>query len=678
MMPIAESGRPFLDYSLSTLADAGWTDVLLVVAPDHGRIRDYYTRIAPPRRLILSFAVQAEPRGTADALLAAEAVDGRRPLPRRQRRQLVSGVGAARACDDGRRRHVALCEGRTRRAQQHSARTDPRVRALPPGGGWVARLDCREAGRAGSGTDDLVSMNCWLMPPGIFEACRSISPSARGELEIADAVTWLDARAARALPRSIVSPGRRARPLAAERRRVGRRARSPGWTRLHDDSRSAGLGRAQARRSGSKNGAPRRGRSRPSTSAGRAGDRRASTTCRAASRSWASTPTTQEAAACCVRPSEASWSRRDRATTTRVDGRRRRAGGRRVVRADPHQPARTHWQTYPCTVVRRIARELRRLRSRASTSPSAATCRAPRASAARRRSSSPCFVAWPTGTASTRGPSGERRCTRPRTSPRISARSRTVDRSARWQATPVSARWAAARTTRPSSARSRDGSSTYRFSPVTREAEVALADRVFVVAASGITASKASETRDRVQPAVRTLATLEQPVVAAHRRRADLARARDRRGSAVPSNDCGRSSAPRPTPRFPRTSFAIGSNSSCSKPRRSCPKQPRRSRHGTSSASATLVDESQRAAERWLDNQIHETMTLASEARRLGADAASAFGAGFGGSVWALVAAPDAERFTTRLARRVHRGLPGPGAVVPSSSPRRRSGAARL
>jgi glucose-1-phosphate thymidylyltransferase len=38
---------------------------------------------------------------------------------------------------------------------------------------------------------DFVSMNCWLMPPDVFEACRRIRPSVRGELEIADAVTWL-------------------------------------------------------------------------------------------------------------------------------------------------------------------------------------------------------------------------------------------------------------------------------------------------------------------------------------------------------------------------------------------------------------------------------------------------------------------------------------------------------
>ena len=58
-----------------------------------------------------------------------------------------------------------------------------------------------------------------------------------------------------------------------------------------------------------------------------------------------------------------------------------------------------------------------------------------------------------------------------------------------------------------------------------------------------------------------------------------------------------------------------------------------------------LVDRSQRAAERLLGNQVPETVFLAAAARRLGAAAASAFGAGFGGSVWALVEAVGAEDF---------------------------------
>jgi galactokinase len=58
-----------------------------------------------------------------------------------------------------------------------------------------------------------------------------------------------------------------------------------------------------------------------------------------------------------------------------------------------------------------------------------------------------------------------------------------------------------------------------------------------------------------------------------------------------------------------------------------------------------LVDRSQRAVEEWLGNQVPETVCLAREARRLGAVAASAFGAGFGGSVWALVPERDAAAF---------------------------------
>lgn len=58
---------------------------------------------------------------------------------------------------------------------------------------------------------------------------------------------------------------------------------------------------------------------------------------------------------------------------------------------------------------------------------------------------------------------------------------------------------------------------------------------------------------------------------------------------------------------------------------------------GDVSGIGPLVDRSQSGAETGLGNQIPETVHLQRSARRLGAVAASAFGAGFGGSVWALV-----------------------------------------
>jgi galactokinase len=65
-------------------------------------------------------------------------------------------------------------------------------------------------------------------------------------------------------------------------------------------------------------------------------------------------------------------------------------------------------------------------------------------------------------------------------------------------------------------------------------------------------------------------------------------------------------------------------------------------------AFGALADRSQRGAELLLRNQIPETITLARLARSDGARAASAFGAGFGGSVWALVDEGDADAFAAR------------------------------
>jgi galactokinase len=63
---------------------------------------------------------------------------------------------------------------------------------------------------------------------------------------------------------------------------------------------------------------------------------------------------------------------------------------------------------------------------------------------------------------------------------------------------------------------------------------------------------------------------------------------------------------------------------------------------------ADLASASQRDADVLLRNQIDETNALADLARRSGAFAASAFGAGFGGSVWALTGRREADAFGHR------------------------------
>ena len=71
-----------------------------------------------------------------------------------------------------------------------------------------------------------------------------------------------------------------------------------------------------------------------------------------------------------------------------------------------------------------------------------------------------------------------------------------------------------------------------------------------------------------------------------------------------------------------------------------------------------IVDRSQRAAEGLLRNQVPETIELARSARLLGAHAASAFGAGFGGSVWALVSRRECESFLERWQKSYRKRFP--------------------
>lgn len=79
---------------------------------------------------------------------------------------------------------------------------------------------------------------------------------------------------------------------------------------------------------------------------------------------------------------------------------------------------------------------------------------------------------------------------------------------------------------------------------------------------------------------------------------------------------------------------------------------------GDLGAFSDIVRRSQERAERLLANQTPETIELARSATELGAVAASAFGAGFGGSVWALVSTAYEEEFLRRWERNYRARFP--------------------
>lgn len=186
-------GGPFLDYVLSALADAGCLDVCLVIGPDQDVVRDYYTRDRRPERVRVSFAVQAEPRGTADAVLAAERFAGREHfLVLNGDNYYPVGVLKALAALDGPGLPAFEAASLVRESNIDRERLQgyALLRIAPNGDleDIVEKPDPR-AFDAMDG-DVYVSMNCWRFGPSIFEACRAIVPSPRGELELPDAVRY--------------------------------------------------------------------------------------------------------------------------------------------------------------------------------------------------------------------------------------------------------------------------------------------------------------------------------------------------------------------------------------------------------------------------------------------------------------------------------------------------------
>jgi glucose-1-phosphate thymidylyltransferase len=188
MIPI---GRPFLDYLLSGLADAGLREVCLVVGPEHGAVRHYYGGASPPTRVRIAFAVQAEPLGTADAVAAAADVVGSReflvlnsdnyyPVEAYRALAALDGPGLVAFERDTMIRDGNVPADRVRQFAIVRIAGDQSLLDI------IEKPD--EAALAACGNDVYLSMNCWRFDSSVLEACRRVPLSARGERELTDAV----------------------------------------------------------------------------------------------------------------------------------------------------------------------------------------------------------------------------------------------------------------------------------------------------------------------------------------------------------------------------------------------------------------------------------------------------------------------------------------------------------
>jgi galactokinase len=181
--------------------------------------------------------------------------------------------------------------------------------------------------------------------------------------------------------------------------------------------------------------------------------------------------------------------------------------------------------------------------------------------------------------------------------------------------------------------------SAYSYLPVLNHGDAAMPrDWCFVVAASGAEADKAGAAREQYNRASRATRTLLDRWHArfggAHRH---LAAALAAQPQAISGFADGLGSG---SELFRRLTHFIGEDGRV-------PEALEAFQHADRKRLGRLAGMSQDHAETLLGNQIPETVALAHLARVSGAFAASSFGAGFGGSVWALIDAGDAARFAT-------------------------------
>src|SRR5262245_36674970 len=190
MIPL--NGRPFLDYILGSLADAGIRQVALVVAPDHQALRDYYLA-SPPERIRLDYVVQQQPVGTADAVRSAEPWVNREPFLAMNADNLypVPALTELAAMSE-----PALPIFERDDLVRSSNIPAERIRSFAfleiDDQGYLTRIVEKPGNvlppEGGSHGTKYISMNCWRFDERIFQACREVPLSNRGEFELPEAV----------------------------------------------------------------------------------------------------------------------------------------------------------------------------------------------------------------------------------------------------------------------------------------------------------------------------------------------------------------------------------------------------------------------------------------------------------------------------------------------------------
>jgi dTDP-glucose pyrophosphorylase len=192
LMPMRER-RPFLDYVLHEVAEAGYGKVCLVIGPGHDGLREAYGEKLKARRLGIWFAVQEQAMGTANAVLAAEDfAEGDQFLMINADNLYPASACAALRRLEGAGTALFEMQATLRGSNIPAERVVKFAVGMIGGDGFLERVIEKpdEATMKAMGRKIFLSLNCWRFSPRIFEACRRIERSVRGEYEVPDAVQY--------------------------------------------------------------------------------------------------------------------------------------------------------------------------------------------------------------------------------------------------------------------------------------------------------------------------------------------------------------------------------------------------------------------------------------------------------------------------------------------------------
>ena len=178
LVPVAN--RPVLFYGIQSMADAGIEEVGIIIAPETGDEIRALTGDGSAFGVTLTYIEQDAPLGLAHAVLTAEPFLGDSPFVMYLGDNLLQGGIEALVAAFQRNSPDALILLTPVPDPQHYG-----VAELADG--RVVRL----AEKPPEPKTDLALVGVYMFTAGIHEAARAIRPSARGELEITDAIQHL-------------------------------------------------------------------------------------------------------------------------------------------------------------------------------------------------------------------------------------------------------------------------------------------------------------------------------------------------------------------------------------------------------------------------------------------------------------------------------------------------------